>query len=56
MARINMKDETERVKVGRLAVHERLKRLARAYVDMLIPEEEYQGKKELSGDRILAGS
>ena len=39
LARINMKDETERVRVQRLEVQQGLKRMAKAYIGELLPEE-----------------
>jgi len=47
LAIVSIKDEVERVRKEREQVHDRLKRMARAYVDGLFPEEEYHRQKRL---------
>ena len=47
LAIVSLKDEMERVKKERKQVQDRLKRMARAYVDGLFPEEEYHRQKRL---------
>ncbi len=47
LARISLKDEVERARSQRLQVQERLRRTAKAYTDLLIPDEEYTRQKRL---------
>ena len=47
LAIISLKDEVERVKKERQAVQEKLRRMAKAYVDGLFPDEEYHRQKKL---------
>jgi site-specific DNA recombinase len=44
---ISLKDEVERVKEERGKVEEKLRRMAKAYVDNLFPDEEYHRQKRL---------
>ncbi len=44
---ISLKDEVDRVKTQRQQLNERLRRLGRAYVDGLVPDEEYKRQKQL---------
>ena len=47
LAIISLKDEVERVKKERLAVQEKLRRMAKAYIDGVFPDEEYNRQKRL---------
>jgi DNA invertase Pin-like site-specific DNA recombinase len=47
LAIISLKDEVERVKTERHAAHSRLKRMANADIDGLLPEEEYNRQRRL---------
>ncbi len=47
LAVISLKDEVERGKVERSRVQEKLRRMARAYMDNLFPDEEYHRQKRL---------
>jgi len=47
LAIINLKDEVSRVNKQRKAVQEKLRRMARVYVDRLFPDEEYHRQKKL---------
>ncbi len=47
LAIISLKDEVERVKKERSQIQEKLRRMARAYVDNLFPDEEYHRQKRL---------
>ncbi len=47
LAIVSLKDEVERVKTQRQQLNERLRRLGRAYVDGLVPDEEYHRQKML---------
>jgi site-specific DNA recombinase len=47
LAIISLKDEVERVKKQRHDVQEKLRRMARVYVDNLFPDEEYNRQKRL---------
>ena len=47
LAIISLKDEVERVKKQRQQVQEKLRRMAKAYVDNLFPDEEYHRQKRL---------
>jgi site-specific DNA recombinase len=47
LAILELKDETERVKKARSDVQEKLRRMARAYVDGLFPDEEYHRQRRL---------
>jgi len=44
---ISLKDEAERVKKQRLATQEKLRRMAKAYIDGVFPDEEYHRQKKL---------
>ena len=44
---IALKDEVERVKTERHATQSKLKRMAKAYIDGLLPEEEYNRQRRL---------
>lgn len=46
---ISMKNEVERVKKEREAVQGKLRRMAKAYIDGVFPEEEYNRQKRLLG-------
>ncbi|MCH8346817.1 MAG: recombinase family protein, partial [Chloroflexi bacterium] len=47
LARIAVRDEVERVRIQRLQVQEKLKRLGKAYLDLLVTEEEFKRRKLL---------
>jgi len=47
LAIISLKDEVERVREERNRVEEKLRRMARAYMDNLFPDEEYHRQKRL---------
>jgi len=47
LAIVSLKDEVERVKKERHLVQEKLRRMARAYVDGVFPDEEYHRQKRL---------
>lgn len=47
LAIISLKDEVERVKEQRLDVQEKLRRMAKAYIDGLFPDQEYHRQKKL---------
>jgi site-specific DNA recombinase len=47
LAIVSLKDEVERVKTERQATHAKLKRMAKAYIDGLLPEEEYNRQRRL---------
>ncbi len=47
LAIVSVKDEVERVKKERQAVQEKLRRMAKAYMDNLFPDEEYHRQKRL---------
>jgi len=47
LAIISLKDEVERVKKQRLDVQEKLRRMARAYIDGVFPDNEYHRQKRL---------
>jgi site-specific DNA recombinase len=44
---ISLKDEVEKVRKKRQAAQEKLRRMAKAYMDGLFPDEEYQRQKKL---------
>jgi site-specific DNA recombinase len=44
---ISMKDEVDRVKKARVATQEKLRRMAKAYIDGVFPDEEYHRQKRL---------
>jgi len=44
---ISLKDEVQRIKEQRITVNEKLRRMAKAYVDNLFPDAEYQRQKKL---------
>ncbi len=47
LAIISLKDEVEQVKKKRVATQEKLRRMSRAYIDGLFPDEEYRRQKKL---------
>jgi len=47
LAIISLKDEVERVKKGRQTTQEKLRRMAKAYIDGVFPDEEYHRQKKL---------
>ena len=47
LAIISLKDEVDRVKKQRLAVNEKLRRMAKAYIDGVFPDQEYNRQKKL---------
>ena len=47
LAIVSLKDEVERVKKEREKTQEKLRRMARAYMDNLFPDEEYHRQKRL---------
>jgi site-specific DNA recombinase len=47
LAIISLKDEVDRVRKERIAVQERLRRMGKAYIDGLFPDEEYNRQKKL---------
>ena len=47
LAIISLKDEVEKVKKDRTAVQEKLRRMAKAYIDGLFPDEEYNRQRKL---------
>jgi len=47
LAIISLKDEVARVKKDRQIAQEKLRRMAKAYIDSLIPDEEYHRQKRL---------
>jgi site-specific DNA recombinase len=47
LAIISLKDEVEQVKKKRLSIQEKLRRMARTYLDGLFPDEEYHRQKRL---------
>ena len=47
LARISLKDEVDRINQRRREVQDRLRRLGRAYVDGLFPDEEYHRQRRL---------
>jgi len=47
LAIVSLKDEVERVKKDREKTQEKLRRMARAYMDNLFPDEEYHRQKRL---------
>jgi site-specific DNA recombinase len=47
LALISLKDEAERIKKARQMVHEKLRRLAKTYNDLLVSEEDYRRQKRL---------
>jgi site-specific DNA recombinase len=47
LAILSLKDEVERVKKARLGVQEKLRRMAKAYIDGLFPDEEYNRQRRL---------
>ena len=47
LAIISLKDEVDRVKKARLATQEKLRRMAKAYIDGVFPDEEYHRQKRL---------
>jgi site-specific DNA recombinase len=47
LAILSLKDETERVRKARLDTQEKLRRMAKAYVDGLFPDEEYNRQRKL---------
>ena len=47
LAIINLKDEAEKVEKKRQAVQEKLRRMGKAYVDGVFPDEEYHRQKRL---------
>jgi site-specific DNA recombinase len=47
LAIVSLQDEVHRVKEERLRVEEKLRRMARAYMDNLFPDEEYHRQKRL---------
>jgi len=44
---ISLKDEVDRVKKDRIQIQNKLRRMAKAYIDGLIPEEEYNRQRKL---------
>lgn len=47
LAIVSLEDEVERVKTERHATHAKLKRMAKAYIDGLLPEDEYNRQRRL---------
>ena len=47
MAIVNLKDDVDRVKKERKQLQEKLKRMARTYIDGLLPEDEYNRQRKL---------
>jgi site-specific DNA recombinase len=47
LAIISLKDEVERIKITRQDVIEKLRRMAKAYIDGLFPDQEYNRQKRL---------
>ena len=47
LAIVNLKDDVDRVKKERKQVQEKLKRMARTYIDGLLPEDEYSRQRKL---------
>ncbi len=47
LAIISLKDEVDRVKKARQAAQEKLRRMAKAYIDGVFPDEEYHRQKRL---------
>jgi site-specific DNA recombinase len=47
LAIISLKDEVDRVKKARLATQEKIRRMAKAYIDGVFPDEEYNRQKRL---------
>ena len=47
LAIISLKDEVERVRKARQDIQEKLRRMAKAYIDGLFPDEEYHRQKRL---------
>jgi site-specific DNA recombinase len=47
LAIISLKDEVDRVKKARIATQEKLRRMAKAYIDGIFPDEEYHRQKRL---------
>ena len=47
LAILSLKDETERIKKARQDVNEKLRRMAKAYIDGLFPDDEYQRQRKL---------
>ena len=47
LAIISLKDEVEKVKKNRQAAQEKLRRMAKAYVDGIFPDEEYNRQRKL---------
>ena len=52
LARVHLGDEVERVSREKMETHQRLKRLGRAYVDGLYPEETYRREKRFLEDNL----
>ncbi|MDD5287522.1 MAG: recombinase family protein [Dehalococcoidales bacterium] len=47
LAIISLKDEVERVKKQKVAIQEKLRRMTKAFIDGLFPDEEYHRQKKL---------
>lgn len=47
LAILSLKDETERIKKARQDVNEKLRRMAKAYIDGLFPDEDYLRQRKL---------
>ncbi len=47
LAILTLKDETERVRKARQDIQEKLRRMAKAYIDGLFPDEEYNRQRRL---------
>ena len=52
LARVHIGDEVERISREKMETHQRLKRLGRAYVDGLYPEETYRREKRFLEDKL----
>ena len=52
LARIQLEDEVTRIEEERQSAQERLRRLAKAYVDGLYSEEDYRREKQILEERI----
>jgi hypothetical protein len=47
LAIISLKDEVDRIKKARIATQEKLRRMGKAYIDGVFPDEEYNRQKRL---------
>ncbi|MFC2020597.1 recombinase family protein, partial [Chloroflexota bacterium] len=47
LAIVNLKDDMDRVKKERKQAHEKLRRMAKTYIDGLLPEDEYNRQRKL---------